>query len=289
MHGATSSDRLVPVNVSLHAQHPCWCSPMAHASRTSFDFTFLDVNEANLEEARDEYNKALATAQFLEEQSRDRRQVVKPAWKVVAILCALFSGNWTLPQIYLRNKAWHTSQILPDSELEFNPELMQAWLRDAAVKAKVAKGLVPGDDKYRFLAEQFLIHSVLITIIQQQNRKGLSLPYSLVLWHYVKLWDIHGRSALAAKHLDAILYGNKDHGKNWARALRQDWPIGWGALVAGKDLEEELIVRRVLALDSNQPPSYVTLFHPLPSAPGSSSDQPSEPFRMFTSVAFPKH
>ena len=55
------------------------------------------------------YRRAQEYQYLLTWDSRDRRAAIKPVWKTVAVLVALLSGDWTMPQLYLRGKAWQST------------------------------------------------------------------------------------------------------------------------------------------------------------------------------------
>ena len=78
---------------------------------------------------------------------------------------------------------------------------MQGWMRNPAILARVLKGFRCRDDKARFQAEQFLIHSVLANFIHIQNSKGVAIPYGFVLAQYIKLWKALGLSPIASRHV----------------------------------------------------------------------------------------
>ena len=190
------------------------------------------------------YRQAQDYADMLRWDMRDRRAAIKPLWKTVAVLVALFSGDWTMPQLYLRGKAWKWMDCVGDPSLDFDSDTMEEWMQRPDVKAKVLQGVADRNDKCRFQAEQFLFHSLLASYIHRQNQKGLTVPFSMMLTYYVKLWTIYGCSTLAQSHLKELLEGKPHVRKNWARAFRFQWPAQYGPLELGKDLSEATIVRR---------------------------------------------
>ena len=99
-------------------------------------------------------------------------------------------------------------------------------------------------DKDRLTAEAWLLESILAQFINEQNKKGVSVPLDMALQVYSTLWRVHGMNTSAREHVEYLLFGAAQVRWDWSRRFRKEWPIMCRSLPEGKMIEDAIIVRR---------------------------------------------
>ena len=65
---------------------------------------------------------------------------------------------------------------------------MVSWLAEASVRNALHAGLSSMENQGRMVADQFLMHSLLMEFIVAQNRKGVALDLTSLIAKYIRLW-----------------------------------------------------------------------------------------------------
>ena len=61
------------------------------------------------------------------------------------------------------------------------------WLGDASVIAAAHAGLAALDNKHRTVADEFLMHSLLVEFVIRQNQKGVAVDLTTAIAKYIRL------------------------------------------------------------------------------------------------------
>ena len=109
--------------------------------------------------AEDAYNSASANLRQLWRDNRDRMALIKPAWRTITILIALFSGSTNMAQLYLLNTATRNALTSEAANWKVNDVVMYTWLQKKKIGDTVRQALLHRGSKATFLAQN-LFHRI---------------------------------------------------------------------------------------------------------------------------------
>ena len=219
-----------------------------HGKRRLDQWLFPDEEDGELHDTEVKVEEALMRSKEVRNARRIRHADLKPQHRVIGVLIALLSGSFDLAQLFFISHAlrWNLCYVNDRYvDFEFGPETLRKWTAERSFCNAVLLALHDRDCKAYFKAQEFLAQSILVDVLHHVNDRGLAVPFRWMLSQYVQICSHLYQSPLLRAQLHQLQQGKPFRGKNWARELRKDWPLGHGAFNDGKDLTEEVIVRRV--------------------------------------------
>ena len=118
------------------------------------------------------------------------------------------------------------------------------WMEDPALRLHVKHALLDPDHPSRCVADCFLVQSVLVEYIREQNGKGLTVDLSQAIFKYLSLWQHRPSGEAMVQRLSKLVW-HRDTRRRFGRELRSRWRLSIGALRVGRDLEQGCIRSRV--------------------------------------------
>ena len=129
-------------------------------------------------------------------------------------------------------------------------DLLQAWICEEKVIAKVHAAAADWENKDRMQVEQFIMESLVVQRVGEQNRKGLAVPSGTVLMYYLKYWAARDAGIAARAHCAKLEAAKSNVRKNWMRAFRARWKVEHNFLLEPKthdDADEAILSKVTLA------------------------------------------
>ena len=80
------------------------------------------------------------------------------------------------------------------------------WLRDEKVRDSLHAGLASLEVRDRIAADVFLVRSLLVSYIIQQNANGLTVDLSHAIFKYVKLWSYRPTAECVRARLARLIW-----------------------------------------------------------------------------------
>ena len=122
-------------------------------------------------------------------------------------------------------------------------DLLLPWIMDATLLRKVLAAAADWENNDRMMVEQFIMESLVVQKVGEQNRKGLVVPSGTVLMYYLKYWEAREGGVKARSHYARLEAGCGNIRKNWMRAFRDRWKVAHGSLLAPETHDEGEAVR----------------------------------------------
>ena len=121
----------------------------------------------------------------------DRVHVPSTRSLITAVLICALSGDASLAEYFLisvarRTGNRHQSVHIPLLSLEFMEEL----LSNQRIKRAVSRAYHDLSNRYRLVADKFLMNSLLADYVIQQNLKGVVITADTAIVQYLKLWSL---------------------------------------------------------------------------------------------------
>ena len=145
--------------------------------------------------------------------------------KVRAVLALAITGSmfWVIAFLLLHPPFREHPEMFSWANL-MNAAL-RPWLADQNVLDGVLAAVASWDNLDRLAVEEFLMESVTLQLLSEQNQKGLVVPGATVLVFYLKCWQARGGGALARARCSRLATATATGRKNWLRRFRQRWHV----------------------------------------------------------------
>ena len=121
---------------------------------------------------------------------------------------------------------------------------MVSWLADQSVRHSLHAGLASLDDQGRMVADQFLLHSMLMEFIVAQNRKGVALDLTSLIAKYIRLWT-HRPIPNVIKRRLAKLVWHRGTRRRFGVNLRREWGLCFNKFEHARELTKTQIMEKV--------------------------------------------
>jgi hypothetical protein len=125
--------------------------------------------------------------------------------------------------------------------------LILAWVEKHKTDPELLANLAHIENPERIQADVFLIETLLYEFVQENTRKGISIPSSAVLTRYLRLWSYRPVSIAVNTKLLQLQHSAR-HRKEWCRKFRLRWRILWGLLEKEKPQSHALLQKKVFEL-----------------------------------------
>ena len=117
---------------------------------------------------------------------------------------------------------------------------MVSWLAEASVRNALHAGLSSMENQGRMVADQFLMHSLLMEFIVAQNRKGVALDLTSLIAKYIRLWT-HRPIPDVIKRRLAKLVWHRGTRRRFGVNLRREWSLCFNKFEDARELTKPQI------------------------------------------------
>ena len=121
---------------------------------------------------------------------------------------------------------------------------MVSWLAEAPVRDALHAGLASMENQGRMVADQFLMHSLLMEFIVAQNRKGVALDLTSLIAKYIRLWT-HRPIPDVIKRRLAKLVWHRGTRRRFGVNLRREWSLCFNKFEDARELTKTQIREKV--------------------------------------------
>lgn len=122
--------------------------------------------------------------------------------------------------------------------------MLLSWLKNRQVKEQVESGLSSFDDRYRCIADDFLIKTLLVQYIIDQNGKGLTVDLNRAVGKYIRLWSYRPKTQAVSDRLARLVW-HRNTRRHFGVDLRKEWGLALTKFQAARDLRHHEILYRV--------------------------------------------
>ena len=145
--------------------------------------------------------------------------------KVRAVLALAITGSmfWVIAFLLLHPPFREHPEMFSWASLM--NDALRPWMADQGVLDGVLAAVASWNNMDRLAVEEFLMESVTLQLISEQNQKGLVVPGATVIVFYLKCWQARGGGALARARCRRLATATATDRKNWLRRFRQRWQV----------------------------------------------------------------
>ena len=101
---------------------------------------------------------------------------------------------------------------------------MAGWLADQSTTEALHAGLSSMENGHRFLADQYLMHSLLMEFVITQNQKGVALDLTTVIAKYIRLWSYRPMPDCIRRRLAKLVW-QRSARRRFGVNLRREWSL----------------------------------------------------------------
>ena len=172
-------------------------------------------------------------------------RIVPKQVRVVSLLVWFPSKKSDLGMAYLQSRGQEYDLGDVDVLSRISVALFLAsWLADQSVRDALHAGLASLEDQHRIVADQYLIHSMLMEFIIAQNNKGVALDLTSLISKYIRLW-IHRPMTDVIKRRLAKLVWHRGARRRFGVNLRREWGLAFNKFEDSRELTKDQIVTKV--------------------------------------------
>lgn len=160
--------------------------------------------------------------------------VPKPV-RITCLLIWLLSGKADLGMSYVLSR--RTQYELDEVDL-LSPEsvalYVAGWLGDASVIVAVHAALAALDNNHRTVADEFLMHSLLVEFVIRQNQKGVAVDLTTAIAKYIRLWMFRPMADKVKQRLAKLVW-HRGTRRSFGVNLRREWALCFNNFAASRD------------------------------------------------------
>ena len=171
--------------------------------------------------------------------------VPKPV-RIICLLIWLLSGKADLGMSYVLSR--RTQYELDDVDLLSTESValcVAGWLGDASVILAVHAALAALDNNHRTVADEFLMHSLLVEFIIRQNRKGVAVDLTTAIAKYIRLWTFRPMADKVKRRLAKLVW-HRGTRRRFGVNLRREWALCFNNFAVSRDLSSGQIHAKVI-------------------------------------------
>ncbi len=149
--------------------------------------------------------------------------------KRLAVLMYELSEEFRWSIIFV--KSWQSRNIMRTLCLpcDITATMILSWQREMVGDPELARLRMNAGDADRMKVDKFLIESLVYEDIIKQTRKGVTVPSSIVLAKYLRLWSMRPMTGSIVEFCNKLRDSEKQR-RIWSRAFRRRWGIIWGGI-----------------------------------------------------------
>ena len=165
--------------------------------------------------------------------------------RVVAVVIWILSRRADLGAAYLvtRRRQYHFDPYDLTRACDV-ALLLASFLADEGICNSVHEALAQIGEKYRIIADTFLVHTLLVEHVIAQNRKGIVLDLEQVITKYIRLWAWRPMSDIVERRLSRLVW-HRNERRRFGVSLRREWALTLSSFGTPRELRPHEIRRRV--------------------------------------------
>ena len=121
---------------------------------------------------------------------------------------------------------------------------LAAWLADKSVRDALHAGLSALEDQHRTVADQYLLHSLLMEFVIKQNQKGIAIDLTALIAKYIRLWSHRPMTDIMEKRLAKLVW-HRGTRRRFGVNLRREWGLCFNSFEDPRDLTTSQIIAKV--------------------------------------------
>ena len=180
---------------------------------------------------------------------RLRRRTEGPRLEIraVAVLVWFLSSCPLLAVVYLQQRSLKNFDVSRDMT---TPEVaalsLLDWFRKGRVRNLVMAAIESFDHPIRYRADVFLMHTCLVGLIVEQNKRGLTVDLPEAVQVYLRLWSHRPMSDRTAEVLRRLVW-HRNSRRRFGALLRVNFMLVLTTLPLARELSREEQLTRVIS------------------------------------------
>lgn len=161
--------------------------------------------------------------------------------RVIALLVWFLSGKADLGMSYVLSRG--KDYDLDDVDLLSATDValfVAQWLKDAPVISALHSGLTMLADPHRTAADQYLMHSLLVEFMINQNKKGIAVDLVTAIAKYIRLWSLRPMNDHVKRRLAKLVW-HRPTRRRFGVNLRREWALCFNSFPDSRDLTADQI------------------------------------------------
>ena len=126
---------------------------------------------------------------------------------------------------------------------------LSSWMSERMVRDSLHTGLSTLEDPHRIVADQFLMHSMLMQFVLVQNNKGVAVDLTSLVAKYIRLWT-HRPMADMMKRRLARLVWHRGARRRFGVNFRREWGLCFNKFNDARDLTDTQIASKVMMVSN---------------------------------------
>ena len=165
--------------------------------------------------------------------------------RVVALLVWFLSQNSDMGMSYVLSRGQEYDLAGVDLFSRRHVALfLAAWLADKSVRDALHAGLSALEDQHRTVADQYLLHSLLMEFVIKQNQKGIAIDLTALIAKYIRLWSHRPMTDIMEKRLAKLVW-HRGTRRRFGVNLRREWGLCFNRFEDPRDLTTSQIIAKV--------------------------------------------
>ena len=117
-------------------------------------------------------------------------------------------------------------------------------LADESVRDAVHRGLTSLAHPHRMVADQYLMHSILMEFVLEQNQKGVALDLTALIAKYIRLWTYRPMPHMIKMRLAKLVW-HRGTRRRFGVNLRREWGLCFNKFEDARELTTSQIIAKV--------------------------------------------
>jgi len=118
--------------------------------------------------------------------------------------------------------------------------LMAGWLADQSTREAFHAALSSMENEHRVLADQYLMHSLLMEFVIKQNQKGIAVDLTTAIAKYIRLWSYRPMPDCICSRLAKLVWQRAAR-RRFGVNLRREWSLSLNTFAHRRELSTDQI------------------------------------------------
>jgi len=118
--------------------------------------------------------------------------------------------------------------------------LMAGWLADQSTREAFHAALISMENQHRVLADEYLMHSLLMDFVIKQNQKGIAVDLTTAIAKYIRLWSYRPMPDCICSRLAKLVWQRAAR-RRFGVNLRREWSLSLNTFAHRRELSTEQI------------------------------------------------
>ena len=167
--------------------------------------------------------------------------------RAVSVLVWFLSSRPLLAVVYLQRRSCHDFDVSKEmASQELAALSLLNWFKSGRVRNLVMAAIEDLDHPIRYRADVFLMHTCLVGIIVDQNKRGLTVDLTEAVQVYLRLWSHRPMSDRTADFLRRLVW-HRNSRRRFGVLLRRNFMLALTALPQARELSRDEQLTRVIS------------------------------------------